>query len=204
MSENDIWIERGKNYMEKFNKKSVIQKLRFLSQEEAIVGALKKIGREVEIKGITDIGCGFGRITTILCEMFPYADIRGLDLSEDQLRHARMKLPRVLFFKRDIVKNVPPTLTGRSQLVTCVEVLMHIDPENIESVVENLTIGRSEFILTVDWDTLDREDIKLADLAGFCWLHNYGKLFSDRGYYLMKKRKIPFVKQNLSMWRLRK
>jgi 2-polyprenyl-3-methyl-5-hydroxy-6-metoxy-1,4-benzoquinol methylase len=200
MSMNEFWVERGRDYLANFNKKSVIQKLRYLVQEQVIIGALNKAQRMTEIKTIMDAGCGFGRITKILCEVFPYAEILGIDISEDQLREARRELPRVTFWIRDIVRSNTATLTD---LVTCVEVLMHIAPENIFNAVHHLTRGQAELIITVDWWTEDAEELLIGNRTGFCWVHDYEELFSDFGFELVKARKIPWVKQKLRIWRRR-
>jgi 2-polyprenyl-3-methyl-5-hydroxy-6-metoxy-1,4-benzoquinol methylase len=200
MSMNEMWIERGKDYLVKFNKKSFIQKARYWIQEQVIIGALDRVQKIKKIDTILDAGCGFGRITKILCEFFPYAEILGVDISPDQLREARRVLPRVTFWTVDLTSSLMRTV---SDLVVCVEVLMHIDPDNILKAVASLTRGEPEFIVIVDWDSTSHEDIRLADLAGFCWIHNYGKMFSDAGYYRLKEKKIPFVDQKLRIFRRR-
>lgn len=200
MSEK-YWEERGRTYLKDFNKKTVVQRLRYLIQEQVIIGALNKVQRETEVRRILDAGCGFGRITRILCELFPFADIHGIDISDDQLKLAEDLMPRVQFRKTSIIN--PAGGVPLNQLTTAVEALMHIEPAAIEGAIETLTRGAEQFILTVDWWTDDREEIKAGKEAGFCYLHNYGLLFSDAGFYRVKEKKIPFVKQKIRVWRRR-
>ena len=197
----EYWIEKGRTYLVDFYKKTFVQRLRYLIQEQFIIGALSRIRGDVEVRRILDAGCGFGRTTRILCEFFPFARIYGIDISEDQLTAARDGMPRVHFRKTSIIN--PVGGVPLNDLTVAVEVLMHIEPAGIAFAVETLTRGGPEFILTVDWWTEDREEIKSGKDAGFCFIHNYGKLFSDAGYKRLKDKKIPFVKQRLGIWRRR-
>jgi SAM-dependent methyltransferase len=197
-----LWIEKGKTYLENFNKKSVTQKLRYLIQEQVIIGALNFVQRQskIQFRGVLDAGCGFGRITRLLCDVFPYSRIYGIDISDDQLSAARKILPRVAFWNRSVTTSRVRVL---NELTVAVELLMHIEPENIEKAIKYLAEGQPYFIITVDWWTDDREEISAGKAAGFCYLHRYGKLFSDAGYFTLKRKKIPFVKQKLRIFRRR-
>ena len=200
MSEK-YWIAKGRTYLKEFNKKTVVQRVRYWIQEQVIIGQLYMMKGDVDIRRILDAGCGFGRITRILCQVFKFARIYGIDISEDQLKIAQRCMPRVNFRNTSIIN--PAGGVPLNQLTTAVEVLMHIEPAGIEGAVETLTRGAEQFILTVDWWTLDQVDIYAAKEAGFCYLHNYGKLFSDAGFYRVKEKKIPFVKQKIRVWRRR-
>lgn len=191
------WIERGRTYYADFNKKHPVQKLRYRIQEQVIVGALNRIKRETKIQSILDAGCGFGRITRILCLIFPYSAIVGIDISEDQIKEATVRLPRVPFFLRSILKDQPLIY----DLTVAVELLMHIEPENIGKAIIYLTRTEPEFIVTVDWWTEDEDYIRLADLAGFCYLHEYEERFRAHGFELTREKKIPWVAQKLRVWR---
>ncbi len=195
------WKERGRTYREDFNKKTFVQKIRYFIQELYIEVALKSIRREIEVRRIFDAGCGFGRITEILCELFPFARIYGMDISGDQIREARRKMERVRFRITSISK--PVGGVPLNNLTTAIELLMHIEPANIAGAVEGLTRGARDYIITVDWWSMDHEEINAAREAGFCWLHNYGKLFSDAGFYRESMKKIPFVRQKIRVWRRR-
>lgn len=194
----EFWIERGRTYLENFNKKTIIQRVRYLIQEQVIIGALNKVRRELNPGTILDAGCGFGRITRILCRVFPFSKIYGIDISEDQLREARSRLKRVKFrrFNLTMIDRVI-----RSDLAIAVEVLMHIAPADIEDAVSYLTRGGRSTVITVDWWTEDENDIRLADLAGFCYLHFYEALFGMNGFELVREKKIPGVHQKLRVWR---
>lgn len=195
MSEK-YWIERGKTYLEGFTKKSLIQRIRYWTQEQVIVGALNQIKKK-EVRAVLDAGCGFGRITRILCDVFPYSRIFGVDISDSQLKEAEKRLPRVTFWNRSIIRSrgiIP------NQLTVCVEVLMHIEPKEIKKAVKYLTKSNMGYIVTVDWWTEEEVDIWAAKETGFCYLHDYTELFSAHGYELKREKKVPYVNQKLRVW----
>lgn len=195
MSEK-YWIEKGKTYLERFTKKSLIQRVRYWTQEQVIVGALNQIKRKTKVRTILDAGCGFGRITRILCLVFPYAVITGIDISEDQLKEATVRLPRVRFWKRSVLGSDK----SRYDLTVAVELLMHIEPEYIRKAIRYLARPEPEFIVSVDWWTEDEVGIYAATQAGFCYLHDYEKCFRAHGYELKKEKKVPYVNQKLRVW----
>lgn len=195
---HDLWVEKGRTYLGDFNKKTAIQKLRYWIQEQVIIGALNFVSRKGDIRFILDAGCGFGRITRILCERFSVANIQGSDISDDQLMEAMNRLPRVSFQNWDICQ---PWIFGPVDLVMVIEVLMHIREDKIESAIKNLAEVSTDFIITVDWWTEDEVDIYAGAQAGFCFIHDYDELFRAQGYELMREKKIPRVDQKLRVWR---
>lgn len=196
-----LWILKGRTYRGDFNKKTFIQKIRYLIQEQVIGCALSLVHEEIKVTNILDAGCGFGRIIRILCEFFPFARIYGIDISPDQIDEACSEFPRVSFWNSSVTESryhIP------NELTTAVELLMHIGPDEIENAVKYITHSAREFIITVDWWTEDFEDQRLADLAGFCWLHDYEELFGAQGFELVREKKISFVRQKIRTWRKEK
>lgn len=61
-----------------------------------------------DARRIFDLGCGPGNSTEILREMFPQAELTGLDSSPDMLAKARARLPGVSFVEGDLATWSPP------------------------------------------------------------------------------------------------
>ncbi|MCF7532717.1 trans-aconitate 2-methyltransferase [Pseudomonas petrae] len=53
-------------------------------------------------RAVVDLGCGPGNSTEVLAERFPDATVTGLDSSDDMLRDARQRLPKLAFELADI------------------------------------------------------------------------------------------------------
>lgn len=57
-------------------------------------------------KKIIDIGCGIGNSTAVLRKKYPYAQIIGVDSSEDMLNTARKNNPEIEFIRLDAGKEL--------------------------------------------------------------------------------------------------
>lgn len=77
------------------------QYLKFEKQRTAPAIDLIKKACVVNPKKIIDIGCGPGNSTAVLKEMFPDADILGVDYSDNMLEKAKSKYPDLSFMKCD-------------------------------------------------------------------------------------------------------
>src|SRR6266516_4420759 len=77
------WLKRGKGYLEEEQSYADYHRV----QERFLFDTLRA-GR-LSMQNILELGCGFGRVTKLLAEHYPAADILALDLSPDQLEYAR-------------------------------------------------------------------------------------------------------------------
>ncbi|MEO8247206.1 MAG: class I SAM-dependent methyltransferase [Chloroflexota bacterium] len=164
------WRTRGRTYERDFRPE------RFVAQEAALVDVL----RPLRFASVLDVGCGFGRIGELLFELKP--DLRtyvGVDISPDQLAAAQRRLgPRARLVSGDIRE-----LDERpADLVIASEVLMHVPPTDIMSLVERLRGLARRHLVTVDWDAPGKE------AGGYCWGHDYATL-------LPGARKVPVGRQ---------
>ena len=75
------------------------QYLKFEKQRTAPAIDLIKKACVVNPKKIIDIGCGPGNSTAVLKEMFPDADILGVDYSDNMLEKAKSKYPDTILFR---------------------------------------------------------------------------------------------------------
>jgi SAM-dependent methyltransferase len=78
---------------------------------------------------ILDIGSGQGDLARDLRNVFPEADIAGMELSEAGVAIASAKVPSVLFLQRDLLvpRDGPAPLASWARYAVCSEVLEHID-----------------------------------------------------------------------------
>lgn len=125
------------------------------------------------IKDVLDVGCGRGRIATILRDALPAAAYSGLDIGEAQIRYTRSVRPEGEFYLSRLQDFEPE----RSwDLITASEVLMHIPPDDIWAVCDNLKRLARRYIVTIDWTEPLAEPI-----APWNWLYDYRTLFgADR------------------------
>ena len=105
---------------------------------------------------VLEIGCGQGEFTLLLAEMYPQADVRGIDnSSEGVVRATQMAGSRQLpvsFAQRDLLQEVRlnDDDRGRATLAVCSEVLEHVDePGVLLRNAADYMAPRCRFVVTV-------------------------------------------------------
>jgi SAM-dependent methyltransferase len=103
---------------------------------------LERLGLSGRLR-ILDGGCGTGEITGRLAELYPEAEVLGVDLLENHLDHARQRharlAPRVRFERRSIFELGLPA--GHFDLVACRHVLQSI-PHAERALAELVRVTR--------------------------------------------------------------
>src|SRR6185503_2238284 len=98
-------------------------------QERYLLDLLR--GSGIPAERILEIGCGFGRITKLVAQTWPNAEITALDLSPEQLANARRycgENARVHFHQYDFYSGEP--LPGTNfDVVIAIEVFLNHPPE---------------------------------------------------------------------------
>jgi SAM-dependent methyltransferase len=168
---NEYWLERGKTYMQETRTPAEFHRL----QERFLLDLLR--GGGVPMQRVLEIGCGFGRITRLLAETWPDADITALDLSPEQLANARRHCgdtAHVRFEQYDFYSGAPFP-GGNYDTVVAIEVFLHHPPEFVGQLFKRLGgVGRN--IVNIDWSEEWR-----GPLPEHVWLHDYRKLFAEAG-----------------------
>lgn len=212
----DYWLREGRVYKDnfKYNKK-------FELQERSLVEYLadnifRSIGKDNSRStlSVLEVGCGFGRITKLITERFGKAIEKyiAVDLSPDQIKNARDYIGNP--FIGDQLDGVPEKENGNGRLqfivsdiqslhsagvgdqkydlVLACEVLLHVLPSEIESVVNILVEMSDRHIVNVDW----YEDKAPKNIAPHNFIHQYEKLY--RSILSVKDvNRFPIVKQGL-------
>ena len=168
---NEYWLERGRNYVQEKRTPPEFHRL----QERFLLEVLRTTG--VPMRRVLEVGCGFGRITKLLAESWPQADITALDLSPEQLANARRYCrdrAGVLFQQYDFYSN-QPLPGGDYDAALAIEVFLHHPPEFVVQLFNRLAKA-ARHIVNIDWS----EDWP-EQLPEHVWVHNYPKLFAEAG-----------------------
>ena len=164
------WKARGKVY---YNEKiSTYDRPEWRNYESKFLNYIKKL----EFETVLEFGCGYGRITNLMLENFPQIkEYKAIDLSPDQIHNAKkiVKSEKVDFEVTTIQKFKPKK---KYDLVIGFDVLMHVPPNDINSIIEKLVNLTQKHIVNQDWD--DKEKPKI-NLAKHCFLHNYEKIYQE-------------------------
>ena len=182
MDVSNYWKERGERYYDEFDDQPQYEKNRMINQEKKMVEILQNNN----FNSILEIGCGFGRYTKILNDIIAPREFIALDISEDQIKKAKKYVndQKVCFICNKIQEFVP---NEKYDLVFAGEILMHIKPSEIESIIKKMVECTSGKIITVDW----YNDKKIGDeRLGYCFMHDYELLFKKYGAINIKEHKI--------------
>lgn len=134
--------------------------------------------RGLSFTSVFELGCGFGRMTKLICDEFHPARYSAIDVSSDQLEHARAAAPGVTYHELPIQRFAP--LDERWDVVIATEVLMHIAPEDIAGVIGKLACMSVGHVVNIDRanvGALGPSEARGRDM----FLHPYETLYAGFG-----------------------
>ncbi|NNK90375.1 MAG: class I SAM-dependent methyltransferase [Saprospiraceae bacterium] len=87
---------------------------------------------------ILDIGCGPGNLTHAISELFPEADITGIDLSSEMLKIAKSRIPKAKF--RQMNSNSISRIASVYDLVVAGFLLPYLNQNELKKLIHDLSI----------------------------------------------------------------
>src|SRR5437773_2151133 len=166
---NDYWLERGRGYMQERRAPPEFHRL----QEQFLIDLLAR--GALPMGRLLEIGCGFGRITRLLAQRWPDAEITALDLSADQLANAQRYCAgcaKVGFAQYDFYSG-QPFPGGDYDSALAIEVFLHHPPDVVVGLFRKLA-ARARHIVNIDWS----EDWPFAT-PEHVWVHDFVKLYGE-------------------------
>lgn len=181
----EYWTERGRDYKKNFQYND-----NFELQEQMLIDCLKKYS----FSTVLEVGCGFGRITKLLVSNFPKInEYLAFDLSSHQIENARINIKDTP--NNEIVQFAVSDIQSfnsnkKYDLVIASEVLMHVLPSEIETVIQKLVSLSNKYICNIDWF----EDKIPKRAESFNFIHPYEKIYRNIPY-ISEVYRIPIVKK---------
>ena len=108
-----------------------------------------EILRPLKFRFVGEIGCGFGRLGPHLIEWFG-ATWTGVAVSRDQLAEARGRDGHIRPALVEASADTLPFADESFDLVLAVELLMHIPPERIQSVLREIWRVARRYVVHLD------------------------------------------------------
>jgi len=145
---------------------------------------------------ILELGCGFGRVTKLLADSYPGADILALDLSPDQLENARKHcagIDHIRFDQYDFLSGEAFPGTNYDAAIA-VEVFLHHQRTLVRTTIEKLS-GIARYLINIDWS----EAWPWKPPEHVC-IHDYHAIYSEAGMYcatFLLPEKIDGMQQKL-------
>ena len=161
------WNERGKN----LDKENLYNKEKYRIQEELLLDYLKKI----KFSKILELGCGYGRITELIIKNFQVERYVAMDISSYLIEKAKSNpnIKTVQFQVNDITNL---STIENFDLVISSEALMHVKPEKIKQVIDNIISISDKHVINIDWFDDQVPKIKF----GHNFIHDYKKMYSSK------------------------
>ena len=138
--------------------------------ESKLLELLKKL----EFKSVLELGCGFGRVTNLIMNNFDVEEYVAVDMSPEQLHNAQCHIhsKKIKFVRADITQLPDKIMNMKFDLVIATEVLMHIRPEDIASVIRTMVLLSKKHVVNVDY--FDNEELMPHNFK-----HDYPKLYGS-------------------------
>ena len=170
----EYWHERGKVY-----KKNFIYDKDKLLQEEFLNKYLNNIFTDNQSpQSVLELGCGFGRITKLLLTNYPVIkEYLAVDLSPHQIENAKKYVGSTdnkLSFHLSDIQSL--NTNKKYDLVIISEVLLHVLPSDIDSVIKKVISLSNKHIINIDWyeDNLPPDYKKRAT---YNFIHQYEAIY---------------------------
>lgn len=189
---SEYWRERGKVYKKNFR----YDKDKRL-QEEFLLTHLNDISGS--FKTVLELGCGFGRITKLLLTNYDnITEYLAVDISPDQIENAKTLISSAKLsnkVKLDFLVSDIQSLKLDKQydLVILSEVLLHILPTDIDSIVNKLISMTKRHIINIDW----YEDPPPKTQASHNFIHQYEALYKKYTEPSTNIERIPIKRKKL-------
>jgi len=180
---SEYWRNRGGGYYDELKNQTASEKSLLKTQEEHVL----KLFQGKKFNSILEVGCGFGRYTKILYSLFKPEKYLALDISKEQIENAKKYVNNEkIEFQCSKIQDF--NSDQKFDLVFASEILMHINFEDIEEVIKKLSMFCKGSIVTID---LFEKDKIGSSSKGYCFVHDYSKLFEKNGAKKVKIHPIP-------------
>lgn len=139
--------------------------------------------KEVKFDSVLDAGCGVATLLNDVSRAYPYAQLFGLEYSADAVETAKKRLPQGSFWQVDLSKESAP---AQADLVTCIDVLEHIDDDL--SAMRNLAKMTKKYALIVVpiGPLFEAERVRVGHVHGYSKAEFDGKLLAT-GFKIKKR-----------------
>lgn len=183
MDVSEYWRNRGPRYFEELQNQPKRLRSRLKDQEDHLVRLLQPF----RFNSILEIGCGSGRYTKILYNLYEPKVYTAIDISKEQIENAKKYVSNdKINFQCAQIQNL--SLEEKFDLVFASEVLMHIDSKDIDHVIKKLISFSTNKIISIDW--FNEKNIG-KKLGGYCYMHDYKTLFKKNGAKIVKIHMLP-------------
>jgi len=142
---------------------------------------------------ILEVGANVGA-QLALFKKLGYKNLYGIEINKQAIRIAKEKRPEIdIIFgsAQDI-----PFKSGYFDLVFTVGVLIHIAPENIKAVMNEIARCSKKYIWGLEYFAEEHQGIDYRNEKGLLWKGNFPEIYlkNIKNLQVIKQRKLPYLK----------
>jgi cyclopropane fatty-acyl-phospholipid synthase-like methyltransferase len=117
---------------------------------KALFNSIFAINEFTMIKSLLDVGCTSGNFIKLVSENFPSIDCKGIEVFEFLKESASQSIAHKIFIE-DLRFPIHAKFLV-SEMVVCLEVAEHIDPNSLDDFVNNLKLLTSKYLI-MSWSS---------------------------------------------------
>jgi len=129
-------------------------------------------------RSVFEFGCNAGWNLSAIRRVYSDVVTGGYDINENALNEAE---------SAGLEVHSDLELCDRADLSFTAGVLIHIPPNKLEGTMINIVSKSYDWILAVEYDSPQEEEIEYHGLSRMLWKRDYGKLYQDLGLTLVTK-----------------
>ena len=130
-----------------------------------------------------EVGCNAGWNLRAIQQCSPGTELLGVDVNADAAEEARQAGFEVQC--TDALGIMGLHEPGSIDLVFTAGVLIHIPPEDLESVMRAIINVCGRYVIAVEYDADESQEVEYRGHAGRLWKRPYGKLYEALGLKLL-------------------
>jgi pseudaminic acid biosynthesis-associated methylase len=126
---------------------------------------------------ILEIGCNIGNQLKLLQQM-GFEDLWGIDVSSEAVNLARKNTEGI-----NIIKSSAHDIPFKNEyfdLVFTSRVLIHINPSELDRVIDNMYTLSKKYIWCFEYFSTDNTEIEYRGKSGLLWKNDFLKTFTQR------------------------
>lgn len=191
-----IWAQVPPNYYDRGIFTNPLQRLWHMHK----IATFKHLAGQKSHKMILDVGCAGGFMINKVAQIFPIAQVFGIDVYKKAIEYATKKHPQITFVVADAHKI--PFNDNVFDLVICYETIEHVvNPKKILKEIKRVLEKNGVAIVTMD------SGILLFRIIWWFWEKTYGKAWQGAHLHsfhhhqletLIKQSGLKIVKKHFS------
>ena len=132
-------------------------------------------------RSFLEFGCGPGWNLTAIKRVWSEYYVTGIEINQD----ARWQGNQAgLFTRTEMPKEF-------AELVFTAGCLIHIPPQDIESVMQQLCDASLRYVLAIEYMANEEEEVEYRGQKGLLWKRPYGSMYEDMGLTLVDAGYLP-------------